>query len=127
MSPDFATIPWRGRAVQIECAWIAPEKTDAPLIVFLHEGLGSVAMWKDFPAQVCEAAHARGLVFSRPGYGRSTPRADDEIWDVDFMHRQAHEVLPALFTALGLDDRTALALRPQRRRLHLAAVRLALP
>lgn len=100
---EFATIDWRGRTVQIECTWIAPEKADAPLIVFLHEGLGSVAMWKDFPAQVCEAANARGLVFSRPGYGRSTPRADDETWDVDFMHRQAHEVLPALFAALKLD------------------------
>ncbi|MET3378747.1 MULTISPECIES: alpha/beta fold hydrolase [Variovorax] len=103
-TPEFAAIDWRGRTVRIECQWIAPERTDAPLIVFLHEGLGSVAMWKDFPARVCEAASARGLVFSRPGYGRSTPRADDEIWDVDFMHRQAHEVLPALFTALGLGD-----------------------
>jgi hypothetical protein len=50
MTPDFATIDWRGRPVRIECHWIAPERTDAPLIVFLHEGLGSVAMWKDFPA-----------------------------------------------------------------------------
>jgi len=105
--PDFATIDWRGRPVRIECHWIAPERTDAPLIVFLHEGLGSVAMWKDFPAQLCEAAGARGLVFSRPGYGRSTPREENEIWDVDFMHRQAHEVLPALFAALniGNDDK----------------------
>jgi len=105
VATDFATIDWRGRTVRIECRWIAPERgADAPLIVFLHEGLGSVAMWKDFPAQVCEAAGARGLVFSRPGYGRSTPRAEDEIWDVDFMHRQAHEVLPALFAALKLGD-----------------------
>ncbi|MFM9927396.1 alpha/beta hydrolase [Variovorax sp. H27-G14] len=103
-TPDFATITWRGRPIQIECHWIAPQRTDAPLIVFLHEGLGSVAMWKDFPTQLCNAANARGLVFSRPGYGRSTPRADDETWGVDFMHRQAHEVLPALFTALGLGD-----------------------
>ena len=104
MTPDFATIDWRGRSVRIECRWIAPERTDSPLIVFLHEGLGSVAMWKDFPAQLCEAAGARGLVFSRPAYGRSTPREDDEIWDVDFMHRQAHEVLPAFFKALGLTE-----------------------
>lgn len=101
---DFATINWRNRPIRIECQWIAPERTDAPLIVFLHEGLGSVAMWKDFPAQVCKAANARGLVFSRPGYGRSTPREENEIWDVDFMHRQAHEVLPALFAALELGD-----------------------
>ncbi len=100
---EFAVVRWRGRTVRIEHTWIAPQRKDAPLIVFLHEGLGSVAMWKDFPARVCEAAGARGLVFSRPGYGRSTPRPDDEFWDVDFMHRQAHEVLPALFTVLELD------------------------
>lgn len=104
MSTDFATIDWRGRPIRIECQWLSPERANAPLIVFLHEGLGSVAMWKDFPAQVCEAANARGLVFSRPAYGRSTPRTDDELWDVDFMHRQAHEVLPALFHALKLDN-----------------------
>jgi pimeloyl-ACP methyl ester carboxylesterase len=42
-------------------------------------------------------------VWSRPGYGRSTPRAADERWAPDFMHRQAHEVMPALFQALGVD------------------------
>ena len=104
MSIDFATIDWRGRDVRIECEWIAPERSDAPLVVFLHEGLGSVAMWKDFPAQLCAAGGFRGLVFSRPGYGRSTPRDADETWDVDFMHRQAHEVLPPLFAALGIDE-----------------------
>jgi pimeloyl-ACP methyl ester carboxylesterase len=43
------------------------------------------------------------LVYSRPGYGRSTPRDAEEAWGLDFMHRQAHEVLPALFDALGID------------------------
>ncbi|VTU16187.1 alpha/beta fold hydrolase [Variovorax sp. PBL-E5] len=101
----FASILWRGRDVRIEYQWIAPERTDAPLVVFLHEGLGSVAMWKDFPERLCEAGGLRGLVFSRPGYGRSTPRAADEVWDVDFMHRQAHEVLPAFFGAIGLAEK----------------------
>ncbi|MDP4073569.1 alpha/beta fold hydrolase [Acidovorax sp. A1169] len=101
---QLATITWRGRTVQIEHQWIAPERSDAPLIVFLHEGLGSVAMWKDFPERLCNAAGVRGLVFSRPAYGRSTPREADETWDVDFMHRQAHEVLPAFFGALGLTE-----------------------
>ncbi|MBP6515300.1 MAG: alpha/beta hydrolase, partial [Steroidobacteraceae bacterium] len=68
---------------------------------FLHEGLGSLAMWKDFPQRLCDAAGCRGLVYSRPGYGRSTPRATEEAWGLDFMHRQAHEVLPALLHALG--------------------------
>jgi pimeloyl-ACP methyl ester carboxylesterase len=100
----FAAIRWRERDVRIEYVRIAPERTEAPLVVFLHEGLGSVAMWKDFPEQLCAAGGLRGLVFSRPGYGRSTPRAADELWDVDFMHRQAHEVLPAFFEAVGVDE-----------------------
>ena len=99
----FAEIDWRGRRVRIEHAWITPERRDAPLIAFLHEGLGSVAMWKDFPQRLCDALGCRGLVYSRPGYGRSTARDPAEAWGLDFMHRQAHEVLPALLAALGID------------------------
>ena len=91
--------------VRIEYQWISPERVVAPLVVFLHEGLGSVSMWKDFPQRLCDAASLRGLVYSRPGYGRSTPRAAAEAWGVDFMHRQAHEVLPALFAALNITDK----------------------
>ncbi|MBC7942201.1 MAG: alpha/beta hydrolase [Chitinophagaceae bacterium] len=69
----------------------------------MHEGLGSVSMWRDFPDQLCAATGCRGLVFSRPGYGRSTAREPGERWGADFMHRQAHEMLPALFAAVGLD------------------------
>jgi pimeloyl-ACP methyl ester carboxylesterase len=100
---SFIDVGWMGRTVRMEHQWIAQEKTDAPLIVFLHEGLGSLAMWKDFPQRLCDANHCRGLVYSRPGYGRSTPRAAEDAWGLDFMHRQAHEVLPALLTALGID------------------------
>jgi pimeloyl-ACP methyl ester carboxylesterase len=99
----FVEVNWRDRPVHLEVQWIAPEKSSAPLLVFLHEGLGSLAMWKNFPQRLCAAAGCRGLVYSRPGYGRSTPRGTDETWRPDFMHRQAHEVLPALFEALGLD------------------------
>lgn len=102
---EFAAIPWRGREVRVEYVRIAPERTDAPLVIFLHEGLGSIAMWKDFPERLCEAGGFRGLLFSRPGYGQSTPREPDEFWDVDFMHRQAHEVLPAFFEAIGLTEK----------------------
>jgi pimeloyl-ACP methyl ester carboxylesterase len=100
---EFVDLDWSGRSVRLEYQWIAPERTAAPLIVFLHEGLGSLAMWRDFPQQLCDAAGARGLVYSRPGYGLSTPRATDEVWDSDFMHQQAHIVLPALLQALSVD------------------------
>jgi pimeloyl-ACP methyl ester carboxylesterase len=99
----FVDIAWGGRSVRIEHQWMAPERTQAPLIVFLHEGLGSLAMWKDFPQHLCDAVGCRGLVYSRPGYGRSTPRAAQEAWGQDFMHQQAHDVLPALLTAMGID------------------------
>ncbi len=92
-----------GQTFAIEYAFIGESDASAPLIVFLHEGLGSLAMWRDFPARLCAAAGARGLVYSRPGYGRSTPRPHAEKWGVDFMHRQAREVLPALLAALGID------------------------
>jgi pimeloyl-ACP methyl ester carboxylesterase len=103
---EFVEIDWRGARVRIEHAWLASGAGDlqaTPLIVFLHEGLGSLSMWKDFPARLCAALGCRGLVYSRPGYGRSTPRRQYEIWDLDFMHRQAHDVLPALLRALGID------------------------
>ena len=100
---EFVEITWRDRVVRIEHRWIAREATDRPLMVFLHEGLGSVSMWRDAPDRICAAAGLRGLVYSRPGYGRSTPRPADERWRPDFMHRQAQEVLPALLQAVGVD------------------------
>jgi pimeloyl-ACP methyl ester carboxylesterase len=103
MAVEFVDLDWRGRQVRIEHEWIAPERAGRPLLVFLHEGLGSRSMWRDFPRELCDAAGCRGLVYSRPGYGRSTSRGRDERWGVDFMHRQAHEVLPALLKALGVE------------------------
>ena len=90
--------------LRIEHEWLGRERAGRPLLVFLHEGLGSRSMWRDFPQRLCDAGHFRGLVYSRPGYGRSTPRAHGERWGVDFMHRQAHEVLPALRRALGIAE-----------------------
>lgn len=98
----FADIDWRGTPQRIEYEWVGDARSAMPMVVFLHEGLGSVAMWKDFPRRFCDTNGLSGFVFSRPGYGRSTPRRADERWAVDFMHRQADEVLPALFAATGI-------------------------
>lgn len=101
---SFVDIDWAGRLVRIEYQWIGRDHTTSPLIVFLHEGLGSLSMWKDFPQRLCQACGLRGLVYSRPGYGASTPRLAEEVWGLDFMHRQAYEVLPALLKALHIDS-----------------------
>lgn len=96
------TLDWSGRPVRIEYRWTGAAAADVPVMVFLHEGLGSVAMWKDFPDRLCAQLGLRGLVYSRPGYGKSTPRGRDERWGPDFLLRQATEVLPPLLDALGV-------------------------
>jgi pimeloyl-ACP methyl ester carboxylesterase len=100
---QFTNIRWADKSVRIEYQWVGTSVDERPVIVFLHEGLGSVAMWKDFPQRLCDAANCRGLIYSRPGYGQSTPRAADDAWQPDFMHRQAFEVLPALLKALNIN------------------------
>lgn len=99
-------------ALNIEYRWINSERTDAPIAVFLHEGLGSVALWKDWPQTLCDRLNCRGLVYSRPGYGQSTPRQREEKWSVNFLHHQACDVLPALLNKLDIDvvDRSRMRL-----------------
>ncbi|THC45229.1 alpha/beta fold hydrolase [Massilia sp. Mn16-1_5] len=100
----FAHLSLQGAPVRLEYQWVGVPDSTHPTVVFLHEGLGSIALWKDFPEQLCRAAGMRGLVFSREGYGRSTPRPHEQRWPVGFMHRQAWEVLPALLQELGIDQ-----------------------
>jgi len=83
----------------------APDGDRRAPIVFLHEGLGSVAMWRDWPEQVCAATGRPGVVYSRRGYGRSDPVPDVRgagRLGPDYMHREAFEVLPALLDALEI-------------------------
>lgn len=99
----FAEINWRGRTLKMEYQWVGARRSDYPVVVFLHEGLGSIALWKDFPASFCREYGFTGLVFSRYGYGQSTPRPPGERWPVTFMHEQAFEVLPAFFARLDIE------------------------
>jgi len=94
---------WENQPLEIEYTWLAPERKDRPLMIFLHEGLGSLAMWENFPYLVCQALGWRGLVYSRPGYGKSTPRPEGVVWAPDYMHRQAQDLLPLLLRKLGVD------------------------
>ncbi len=96
-------LDWNGRALRLDTAWVgAARAPGTPEVVFLHEGLGSISMWKDFPRTFCERHGFAGFVFSRYGYGRSTSKPREERWASDFMHRQANEVLPALLEAVGI-------------------------
>ncbi|MGH6679624.1 MAG: alpha/beta fold hydrolase [Bradyrhizobium sp.] len=83
----------------LEYRMIGPSPADAPTIVMLHEGLGSAALWGDFPDQLQAASGAGVLVYSRAGYGASSavslPRP------LDYMHLEALQVLPKLLNAIG--------------------------
>ncbi|HUH85791.1 MAG TPA: alpha/beta hydrolase [Stellaceae bacterium] len=77
-------------------------KADRPTLLLLHEGLGSVALWRDFPAKLAQATGAPLVVYSRYGYGQSealaAPRAPR------YMHDEALVALPELRQALGLEE-----------------------
>jgi pimeloyl-ACP methyl ester carboxylesterase len=84
----------------LEYACFGPAPTDAPTIVMLHEGLGCLALWRDFPRQLAEATGWGVLAMSRPGYGQSD--LVDLPRPLDFMTREAQTVLPALLDAAGI-------------------------
>jgi pimeloyl-ACP methyl ester carboxylesterase len=85
---------------RLECTWHGEPGGDAPTIVFLHEGLGAITRWRDFPANLCERLGWRGLVYNRQGYGGSDPlRAP---LSPRFLHREALEVLPKVLDAFNI-------------------------
>jgi pimeloyl-ACP methyl ester carboxylesterase len=87
---------------RLEIAWHGPRDAGGPTVVMLHEGLGCVAMWRDFPARVAGATGLRVLVFSRAGYGGSDPVPLPR--PLSYMHDEARETLPRLLEAAGIDD-----------------------
>jgi pimeloyl-ACP methyl ester carboxylesterase len=86
--------------VCLEMLRIAATDPAVPPLVFLHEGLGSVSMWRDFPARVAAATGAETIVYSRRGYGRSAKLAAPRA--VDYMDGEACEVLSRLLERLGV-------------------------
>ncbi len=83
----------------LEYACFGPAPTTAPTIVMLHEGLGCVALWRDAPAQIAAATGCGVFVYSRAGYGRSDPT--DLPRPLDYMSREAVDVLPKILAAIG--------------------------
>jgi pimeloyl-ACP methyl ester carboxylesterase len=96
VTPEFVTVG----DDRLEVLRIAPERTGA-MLVFLHEGLGSIAAWRDFPRAVADQLSAPALVYSRKGYGRSSPLTGPRI--LNYLQREAWDVLPALLAALKVE------------------------
>jgi pimeloyl-ACP methyl ester carboxylesterase len=90
----------QGHRIEYEC--IDGTHPRDPVMVFLHEGLGSVAMWKDFPSECAREAGCGALVYSRYGYGRSDPLVQPRA--VNYMHDEALRTLPELLDKLGVQQ-----------------------
>lgn len=80
----------------------AHPRPGSPAMVFLHEGLGSISMWRDFPQRVADATGCEALLYSRRGYGQSTPLSAPRA--VDYMHDEALKTLPAILDALEVES-----------------------
>jgi pimeloyl-ACP methyl ester carboxylesterase len=85
--------------MRLEYRMIGPRPHEAPTIVMLHEGLGCVGLWGDFPDQLQAATGAGVFVYSRAGYGCSSPVKLPR--PLTFMHEDAREVLPKVLDAIG--------------------------
>src|SRR6266852_3832447 len=88
-----------GQKMRLEYRMIGPQPEAAPTIVMLHEGLGCVGLWGDFPDRLAAATGAGVFVYSRAGYGKSSPVTLPR--PLSFMHDEAREVLPQLLAAIG--------------------------
>src|SRR5271168_5331163 len=79
---------------RLETLWIGREQSGRPVIVMLHEGLGSAALWKDFPEQLAAGTRCAVLLYSRYGHGNSDKLLEKR--PVAFMHYEGEVVLPEL-------------------------------
>ena len=86
---------------KLEYEWIEGSDTSNPVLVFLHEGLGSIRQWRDFPLRVSRATGCPVLVYSRYGYGHSDV-LEEPRRSVRFMHEEALEALPAVLAETGI-------------------------
>jgi len=90
-----------GRSLSYE--WIEGDAPAKPTLIFLHEGLGSIRQWRDFPLKAAAATGCRALVYDRYGYGRSEVLGEPRR-DVRFMHDEALVALPELRLRLAIED-----------------------
>src|SRR5687767_11529803 len=90
-----------GRSLAYE--WVGQEANGKPVLVFLHEGLGSIRQWRDFPAKLAAASGCRALVYDRYGYGQSDVLTEKRR-TVRFMHDEALNALPEMLAALKIEN-----------------------
>lgn len=93
------TFKFTAGGATLEGRTLGPAPGNAPTLVLLHEGLGSLGLWRDFPDLLAEATGCGVFAYSRRGYGRSDPVEVPR--PLDYMTREAHDVLPDVLDAIG--------------------------
>ena len=93
--PDEGTLDLRGQQLEYRFAGAR----DGALIVLLHEGLGCVGLWADFPERLAAATDVGVFAYSRAGYGQSSPVKLPR--PLTYMHHEAQQVLPRVLDAIG--------------------------
>jgi len=96
---DSGTLVVRSKTLEYKC-W-GPGPADAPTIVLLHEGLGCCTLWRDFPERLTQATGFGVFAYSRAGYGQSD--AAELPRPLDYMTREAKEVVPAVLDSIGFE------------------------
>ncbi|MFO1117449.1 MAG: alpha/beta hydrolase [Beijerinckiaceae bacterium] len=86
--------------VRLEGRWWGPSPADAPTLVLLHEGLGCVGLWGEFPAKLSQATDCGVFAYSRAGYGKSDPVSLPR--PLSYMHDEARDMLPKVLDAIGV-------------------------
>jgi pimeloyl-ACP methyl ester carboxylesterase len=84
---------------RLEYRFVGPQPDKAPTLVLLHEGLGCVGLWNDFPEKLAAATGTGVFVYSRAGYGKSSPVSLPR--PLSYMHDEARKILPKLLDAIG--------------------------
>lgn len=96
-SPEYGKIKLEYQLINTAVAEKSP-------LIFLHEGLGSIRQWHDWPEKLCRRLNAPGLVYSRFGYGSSSARPETKPWGHHYLQQEAEYHLPAILAKLGLES-----------------------
>lgn len=102
MSLAISDTAYQVDGARLAARWLRPAVPRRGTLVFLHEGLGSIAQWKDFPARLCQATGCAGFIYERRGFGGSDPL--DGPRPLDYLDRESHLVLPGILAAAGIAD-----------------------
>lgn len=100
LNVSFSFVEVLGKALRVQTL-LHPEGKNKPFLVFLHEGLGAIELWKGFPEMLSTALKANAIVYERQGYGQSAPL--DLPRPKDYLEREALDYLPVLLEKLNIE------------------------